>query len=198
MAPQYWQLFNIFTYFSRHAFERWQSNENLVVLGSKEVPRLPIFSFLIRHPETGKILHHNFVSVLLNDLFGIQARGGCACAGPYAHVSIFYPIMSATLQKTMFSQNYCLGLLLPICTISAGTRTFQMFCKHSSTKKPKNTIKLSRAYLKTLRDIHLLSPSAGYHLSLIYKINELHDMCKIKHSIVRVWTETYTQVGSSC
>lgn len=23
---------------------------------------------------------------LLNDLFGIQARGGCACAGPYGHV----------------------------------------------------------------------------------------------------------------
>lgn len=30
------------------------------------------------------MLHHNFVSVLLNDLYGIQARGGCACAGPYA------------------------------------------------------------------------------------------------------------------
>ncbi|VEL39477.1 unnamed protein product [Protopolystoma xenopodis] len=29
-------------------------------------------------------LHHNFVCSLLNDLFGIQARGGCACAGPYA------------------------------------------------------------------------------------------------------------------
>ena len=33
------------------------------------------------------MLHHNFVSVLLNDLYGIQARGGCACAGPYAQVS---------------------------------------------------------------------------------------------------------------
>jgi selenocysteine lyase/cysteine desulfurase len=25
------------------------------------------------------------VTRLLNDLFGIQARGGCACAGPYGH-----------------------------------------------------------------------------------------------------------------
>ncbi|XP_038058386.1 uncharacterized protein LOC119729742 [Patiria miniata] len=70
---------------ARYAFARWQSNENLLILGNKDVSRLPIFSFLIRHPQTGKFLHHNFVSVLLNDLFGIQARGGCACAGPYAH-----------------------------------------------------------------------------------------------------------------
>ena len=67
------------------AFERWQHNEDLVVLGNKEVPRLPVFSFLVRHGDSGKYLHHNFVAVLLNDLFGIQARGGCACAGPYAH-----------------------------------------------------------------------------------------------------------------
>ncbi|CAI0405330.1 unnamed protein product [Linum tenue] len=32
-----------------------------------------------------KPLHGPFVAVLLNDLFGIQARGGCACAGPYGH-----------------------------------------------------------------------------------------------------------------
>ena len=30
-------------------------------------------------------LHNNFVVTLLNDLFGIQARGGCSCAGPYMH-----------------------------------------------------------------------------------------------------------------
>ena len=39
--------------------------------------------------ETGnkrdKPLHGAFVAALLNDLFGIQARGGCACAGPYGH-----------------------------------------------------------------------------------------------------------------
>ncbi|XP_071492927.1 uncharacterized protein [Diadema antillarum] len=70
---------------ARRAFARWQHNENLIVLGSHEVARLPIFSFLVRHPQTDKLLHHNFIAVLLNDLFGIQARGGCACAGPYAH-----------------------------------------------------------------------------------------------------------------
>ena len=37
-----------------------------------------------RRPS-GDYLHHNFVVALLNDLFGIQTRGGCSCAGPYGH-----------------------------------------------------------------------------------------------------------------
>jgi hypothetical protein len=32
-----------------------------------------------------RYLHHNFVVALLSDLFGIQSRGGCSCAGPYGH-----------------------------------------------------------------------------------------------------------------
>jgi len=38
---------------------------------------------MVRHGD--QFLHHNFVVALLNDLFGIQARGGCSCAGPYGH-----------------------------------------------------------------------------------------------------------------
>jgi hypothetical protein len=30
-------------------------------------------------------VHHNAIVAMLNDLFGIQARGGCSCAGPYGH-----------------------------------------------------------------------------------------------------------------
>lgn len=59
---------------------------NLVLLGNLEAPRLPVFSFLIYNPQSGRFLHHNYVAAILNDLFGIQARGGCACAGPYAMV----------------------------------------------------------------------------------------------------------------
>nr|XP_054752069.1 probable cysteine desulfurase [Lytechinus pictus] len=66
------------------AFSRWKKNGNIIFLGSTKTDRLPIFSFLIIHPKTGKMLHHNFIAVLLNDLYGIQARGGCACAGPYS------------------------------------------------------------------------------------------------------------------
>ncbi len=46
--------------------------------------RVPIFSFLVR--RGGRFLHYNFVGALLNDLFGIQTRGGCQCAGPYSQV----------------------------------------------------------------------------------------------------------------
>jgi selenocysteine lyase/cysteine desulfurase len=45
--------------------------------------RLPIVSLRIRAGE--RYLHHNYVVAVLNDLFGIQARGGCSCAGPYGH-----------------------------------------------------------------------------------------------------------------
>ena len=36
-------------------------------------------------------LHYNFVSALLNDLYGIQARGGCQCAGPYGQTLLRKP-----------------------------------------------------------------------------------------------------------
>ena len=62
---------------------RWSQHKNIKILGSHTAERLPIFSFLIRSGE--QYLHYNFVVALLNDLFGIQARGGCSCAGPYGH-----------------------------------------------------------------------------------------------------------------
>ncbi|CAF1470223.1 unnamed protein product, partial [Adineta steineri] len=65
-------------------YRRFKKNDTLILLGSQTAPRLPIFSFLIYVPGVCKYLHHNFVCLLLNDLFGIQVRSGCACAGPYA------------------------------------------------------------------------------------------------------------------
>lgn len=58
---------------------------NLILLGNLNLERLPIFSFLIKNDDTGLYLHYNFVTKLLNDMFGIQSRSGCACAGPYGH-----------------------------------------------------------------------------------------------------------------
>ena len=85
--------------FARMAFERWSSVKELEILGSHELQRLPIFSFLIKHQETSLYLHYNFVTTLLNDLFGIQTRGGCACAGPYAQVSFKLPVKRILLCK---------------------------------------------------------------------------------------------------
>lgn len=67
----------------------------LEMLGPKDAPRIGIFSFNIR--VRGKLLHHNYVVALLNDLFGIQARGGCSCAGPYGHELL--SIDTATTQR---------------------------------------------------------------------------------------------------
>lgn len=70
--------------FWRRAVDRWRRNPNLEILGNLDAKRLSIVSFVVRKPS-GRFLHHNFVVAILNDLFGIQARGGCSCAGPYGH-----------------------------------------------------------------------------------------------------------------
>ncbi len=69
--------------FRARAFARWADNPNIEILGNKDAERLAIISFVIKHGD--KSLHHDFVVTLLSDLFGIQARGGCSCAGPYGH-----------------------------------------------------------------------------------------------------------------
>ncbi|RWW25596.1 hypothetical protein GW17_00010047 [Ensete ventricosum] len=73
----------------RRALGRILGNPRVRVLGSATEERQPVLSFLV-HPPDGtrgsRHLHCRFVTRLLNDLFGIQARGGCACAGPYGHV----------------------------------------------------------------------------------------------------------------
>ncbi len=67
----------------RHVLRRWADSPGIEILGSRQASRLSIVSFRIRHGAD--FLHHNFVVAVLNDLFGIQARGGCSCAGPYGH-----------------------------------------------------------------------------------------------------------------
>ncbi|NCQ22799.1 MAG: aminotransferase, partial [Sphingomonadales bacterium] len=44
----------------------------------------PIAAFRIRDADGG-VIHHQLVTRILSDCLGIQARGGCACAGPYVH-----------------------------------------------------------------------------------------------------------------
>jgi hypothetical protein len=74
--------------FARRALASWEPNPHIQILGNTSVDRLPIVSFGLRHPP--RLLHSNFVVALLSDLFGIQARSGCFCAGPYIHRT--YPI----------------------------------------------------------------------------------------------------------
>ncbi|WP_417319613.1 aminotransferase class V-fold PLP-dependent enzyme [Erythrobacter aureus] len=64
--------------------EGLSSNPKINLLGLDAAPRLPIFSFQMRGRD-GELVHQQLVTRLLSDIYGIQARGGCACAGPYLH-----------------------------------------------------------------------------------------------------------------
>jgi selenocysteine lyase/cysteine desulfurase len=63
--------------------KRWYHHKNIEQLGNIKAARISITAFRIK-TDFG-YLHHGFVTALLNDMFGIQARGGCSCAGPYGH-----------------------------------------------------------------------------------------------------------------
>ena len=69
----------------QRALARWSPNERIELLGNPDpARRIGIVSFNLRDVR-GRYLHPKFVTVLLNDLFGIQSRAGCSCAGPYGH-----------------------------------------------------------------------------------------------------------------
>jgi selenocysteine lyase/cysteine desulfurase len=53
--------------------------DGLHILAGDIRERLGVFSFYVDN------IHHNLVTKLLNDRFGIQVRGGCSCAGTYGH-----------------------------------------------------------------------------------------------------------------
>jgi selenocysteine lyase/cysteine desulfurase len=67
----------------QRALEFFEACPNLEILGNRHAPRLSIMSLRFKCGE--RDLHYGFVVSLLNDLFGIQVRGGCSCAGPYGH-----------------------------------------------------------------------------------------------------------------
>ncbi|NIW04252.1 MAG: aminotransferase class V-fold PLP-dependent enzyme [Gammaproteobacteria bacterium] len=69
---------------TRKAFDQW-AGSNIEILGHRDPDlRVSIISFNVKDPR-GAYLHPKFVTTLLNDLFGIQSRAGCSCAGPYGH-----------------------------------------------------------------------------------------------------------------
>lgn len=61
------------------AFQELLKIDGIHILADNIQHRLGIISFYLEG------IHFNFVVRLLNDLYGIQVRGGCACAGTYGH-----------------------------------------------------------------------------------------------------------------
>ncbi|PJE26363.1 Selenocysteine lyase/Cysteine desulfurase [Pseudooceanicola antarcticus] len=67
----------------KRALTAWADLPGLRLLGKPEADALPIFSFQLF--DGARQIHPQLVTRMLSDRYGVQARGGCACAGPYAH-----------------------------------------------------------------------------------------------------------------
>lgn len=88
------------------AFERWSSHPRIEILGNQDPQRrIGIISFNI-HDDQGRLLHPRYVTVLLNDLFGIQTRAGCSCAGPYGHQLLHIDQEAADQYRSCIIQGY--------------------------------------------------------------------------------------------
>ncbi len=81
----------------------WRDHPRIEVLGKKGLAGLPVASFRVRDGRGGYV-HHQLVTRMLSDFYGIQARGGCACAGPYVHRLLgIDPAASKTLRRAILA-----------------------------------------------------------------------------------------------
>jgi len=93
--------------FTSRALRSWAANDNIEVLGNPDPgSRVGIISFNIRDAG-GKYLHHKLLTVLLNDLFGIQSRAGCSCAGPYGHRLLKIDEPTSEKYRSAVQQGHC-------------------------------------------------------------------------------------------
>lgn len=88
---------------ARRAEAVWGADPRIDLLGGRGRNRLPILAFRLRDHHGG-FHHQQLVTRLLSDRFGIQARGGCACAGPYVHELLgIDPAQSAQLRHAILN-----------------------------------------------------------------------------------------------
>jgi selenocysteine lyase/cysteine desulfurase len=100
----------------RRAMHHWGSQSGIEILGGADASeRTAIVSFNIRDPRGG-YLHPKLVTVLLNDLFGIQSRAGCSCAGPYGHTLLGIDQATSERYRSAVLQGW-LGLKPGWCRI---------------------------------------------------------------------------------
>lgn len=89
--------------------ERFNKIENLILLGNNALPKVCIYSFVIK--SFGKLLHCNFVVALLNDLFGIQTRAGCHCSSIFGQKILGIDIKySRELKESLMAGNELLRI----------------------------------------------------------------------------------------
>jgi len=92
---------------TERAMKCWGDDENIEILGNPDPgSRVGIISFNLKD-ELGNYLHHKFVTALLNDLFGIQSRAGCSCAGPYGHRLLDIDKDTSERYRHVVQDGYC-------------------------------------------------------------------------------------------
>lgn len=67
--------------------------------------RIGLVSFNLR-TNSEALIHPKLVARLLNDLFGIQTRAGCSCAGPYGHHLLALDDVSSALYRDAVMDGY--------------------------------------------------------------------------------------------
>ncbi|NQV19642.1 MAG: aminotransferase class V-fold PLP-dependent enzyme [Armatimonadetes bacterium] len=85
-------------YFLKKFYDSFMNEEKIFFYGPTDIhKKIGIIPFNIKHKD--RILHPKLVTKLMNDLFGIQTRAGCSCAGPYGHT-----ILNIGKEKAKFYQ----------------------------------------------------------------------------------------------
>ena len=93
--------------YSSRALRSWGKDDHIEILGNPDPEsRVGIISFNVRG-ASGKYLHHKLMTVLLNDLFGIQSRAGCSCAGPYGHRLLHIDEATSERYRDAVRQGHC-------------------------------------------------------------------------------------------
>ncbi len=63
----------------KQLFDGLKKMDQIKIMAGQHESRLGVIAFYVEG------LHYNLITRLLNDRYGIQVRGGCACAGTYGH-----------------------------------------------------------------------------------------------------------------
>ena len=70
----------------QRALDTWADLPGLHIAGQGLAsPALPFFSIWVDQSDGQTALTYDLMTRILSDFYGIQVRGGCACAGPYGH-----------------------------------------------------------------------------------------------------------------
>lgn len=95
------------TAYTLEALQRWSRHPNIEIMGNPDPKRrIGIVSFNLKGPG-GRYYHPRFITTLLDDLFAIQSRAGCSCAGPYGHKLLGIDDARAQEFRAVIAEGHC-------------------------------------------------------------------------------------------